>query len=134
MHHCRAISVTDAEETHHLVGRFHETNHIERSNSSDLILRRPRSWRGRLEGWPRARSHLWPSFERPSFETRASFDKLRSALLRTRLTVGIGMIRTWKRCSRQADLEPIQKLMRCSGVPTPIKNANSENDTTECSG
>src|SRR5262244_4246004 len=47
---------------------------------SYLILRRPRSWRGRLEGWPQARSRLWPSFE-----TRASFDKLRSALLRTRL-------------------------------------------------
>jgi hypothetical protein len=25
-------------------------------------VRRPRSWRGRLEGWPRARSCLWPSF------------------------------------------------------------------------
>src|SRR5260370_29418322 len=48
---------------------------------SDLILRRPRSSRGRLEGWPRARCRLWPSFE-----TRASFDRLRSALLRTRLT------------------------------------------------
>src|SRR5882672_7915013 len=51
--------------------------------------RRPRSLRGRLEGWPRARSRSWPSFE-----TRASFDKLRSALLRTRLMDDIDMIRT----------------------------------------
>src|SRR5260221_403643 len=42
----------------------------ERSKPSDLILRRPRSLRDRLEGWPRARSRLWPSFE-----TRASFAK-----------------------------------------------------------
>jgi len=33
--------------------------------SADLVLRSPRS--GRLEGRPRARSRLWPSFE-----TRAS--------------------------------------------------------------
>ncbi len=32
----------------------------------DLILRRPRSSRGRLEGWPRARSRLRPSFETPA--------------------------------------------------------------------
>jgi len=44
---------------------------------------------GRLEGWPRARSLLWPSFE-----TRASFDKLRSALLRTRLMDDIDVIFT----------------------------------------
>src|SRR5579883_2680785 len=30
---------------------------------SDLILRRPRSLRARLEGWPRERPRLWPSFE-----------------------------------------------------------------------
>src|SRR5713226_1343337 len=58
-----------------------KTNRIKRSKSndrnqtleikpSDLILRRPRSSRGRLEGWPLARSRSWPSFE-----TRASFDK-----------------------------------------------------------
>jgi len=55
---------------------------------SDLIVRRPRSSRGRLEGWPRARSCLWPSFE-----TRASFDRLRSALLRTRLMDDVDVIR-----------------------------------------
>jgi hypothetical protein len=33
------------------------------SKPSDLILRRLRSSRGRLEGWPRAWSRLWPSFE-----------------------------------------------------------------------
>src|SRR5215831_15070392 len=55
---------------------------------SDLILRRPHSSRGRLEGWPRARSRLWLSFETP-----ASFDKLRSAL-GTRLMDGTDVIRT----------------------------------------
>src|SRR5215831_3883990 len=30
---------------------------------SDVIGRRERSWRGRFEGWPRARSRSWPSFE-----------------------------------------------------------------------
>src|SRR5262249_23607703 len=44
---------------------------------SDLILRRPRSSRGRLEGWPLARPRPWPSFETPTF----------GRLLRTRLTV-----------------------------------------------
>src|SRR5258707_15848134 len=32
---------------------------------SDLILRRPRSSRGRLEGWPQARPRPLPSFETP---------------------------------------------------------------------
>ena len=79
-----------------LADRFHETNRIERSNfkPSDLIPRRPRSSRGRLEGWPRARSRLWPSFE--NLRTRASFDKLRSALLRMRLMDDIDMNRTMK--------------------------------------
>jgi hypothetical protein len=45
---------------------------------SDLILRRPPLLGGRLEGWMHGRDSL------PSFETRASFDKLRSALLRMR--------------------------------------------------
>ena len=35
----------------------------DRIKPSDLILTRPRSSRGRLEGWPQARSCLWPSFE-----------------------------------------------------------------------
>src|SRR5215471_18294545 len=47
-------------------------------STSDLILRSRASAR-RLEGWPLAQSCLLPSFE-----TRASFDKLRSALLRMR--------------------------------------------------
>src|SRR6266436_8362113 len=42
---------------------------------SDLILRRPCFSRGRLEGWPQARSRLGPSFETPTF----------GRLLRTRL-------------------------------------------------
>jgi hypothetical protein len=46
------------------------------TNYFDLILRSRRSWR--LEGWTRVRA------VRPSFETRASFDKLKSALLRMR--------------------------------------------------
>src|SRR5262252_4874576 len=64
------------------------TNNMKRSfsDSPNLILKRSHSSRGRLEGWPRARSRLWPSFE-----TRASFDKLRSAL-RTRLMDGIDVI------------------------------------------
>src|SRR5262249_41752676 len=41
-----------------------------RGEPSDLILRRPRSWRGRLEGWAAGTISLVPSFE-----TRASFDK-----------------------------------------------------------
>ncbi len=64
---------------HHAVTDVEMFRRIE-IKPSDLILRRPRSSRGRLEGWPQARYRLWPSFE-----TRASFDKLRSALLRTRL-------------------------------------------------
>src|SRR5262249_15019487 len=45
----------------------------EREKNSDLILRSPRS--GRLEGWPRARPCLWPSFEtRPSKSDVADFD------------------------------------------------------------
>src|SRR5712692_3772425 len=66
----------------------------DRIKPSDLILRRPRSSRGRLEGWPRARSRLWPSFE-----MRASFDKLRSALLRTRL---MDEFVPWKRCTSRS--------------------------------
>jgi hypothetical protein len=46
----------------------------------------------RLEGWTQARSRLGPSFE-----TRASFDKLRSALLRTRRMDCVDMIRTSER-------------------------------------
>src|SRR5712691_7535031 len=73
---------------HHAVTDVETIRTIE-IKPSDLILRRPRSLRGRLEGWPQARSRLWPSFE-----TRASFDKLRSALLRTRLMDDIDTIRT----------------------------------------
>jgi len=55
---------------------------------SDLILRSAASWRRVLrlskdEGWQQARPSKWPSFE-----TRASFDKLRSALLRMRSELG----------------------------------------------
>jgi hypothetical protein len=44
---------------------------------------------GRLEGWPQGTIRL-----RPSFETRASFGKLRSALLRTRADGDVDMTRT----------------------------------------
>src|SRR5258707_4585797 len=56
--------------------RFHETNQIGRTElePADLILRRPRSSRGRLEGWPRARSRLQPSFETPA--SRAPQDEV----------------------------------------------------------
>jgi len=55
------------------IARFRAYEEIE-----DLIMRRLRSSRGRLEGWPRARSRLWPSFE-----TRASLAK-RSGKVKTK--------------------------------------------------
>jgi hypothetical protein len=51
---------------------------------------------------------LWPSFE-----TRASFDKLRSALLRTRLMDDVDMIVPWKRCTNGHNAALVPAIQPC---------------------
>src|SRR5215467_11737843 len=83
--------------------------------------------RGRLEGWPQARSGLWPSFE-----TRASFDKLRSALLRTRLMETIA-----RRNSGESSTAPLSPLgSGCGHSPVRIAQGSGAgfSDATDHAG
>src|SRR5882672_10659009 len=69
--------------------------------SLDLILRRPPSWRGRLEGWPRVIA-VHPSFETPCC---ARLLRMRSDFSRTK---------SWRRNDAN-DTEKVKKLNRRVG-------------------
>src|SRR5258706_15875992 len=69
--------------------------------SLDLILRRPPSWRGRLEGWPRVIA-VHPSFETPCC---ARLLRMRSDFSRAK---------SWRR-NNANDTEKVKKRIAASG-------------------